>query len=65
MKRFSVGDFITIAQEEYFVVEVEEIRNDTLQCCDFRYYLDLYCDEINSDSFLESEYDKIRSLQKV
>lgn len=62
MKRFSAGDFITIAQVEYFIVEVEEIRNEVLQCYDFRYYLDRWCDEINGDSFIESEYDKVRSL---
>lgn len=65
MKRFSTSEEIIINNEIFTIVEVEETINEKTQSQDFIYYLDRWCEIIEKDMFLESEYDKIRSMQTV
>lgn len=65
MKRFSTSEEIIINNEIFTIVEVEETINEKTQSQDFIYYLDRWCETIEKDMFLESEYDKIRSMQTM
>lgn len=65
MKRFSTSEEIIINNEIFTIVEIEETINEKTQSQDFIYYLDRWCEIIEKDMFLESEYDKIRSMQTV